>query len=506
MEDTCAVCMSGFTKAVRKPIQCPYCQTQVCVECLKTYLLQSFQDPHCLDCKKGWSRDFLESNIPATWMTNEYKKHRENILFDREKSQLPEAQIVVERHNRAKPYETESTNISQKIKALESELHRYRTMNALLINNASQLRNGNQERQTVEEILTLYDTPSAENPVIPVEKKKAEEPRREFVMPCPVADCRGLLSQAYKCGVCETYVCPSCHVVKRSREDEEHTCNPDTVKTVAAIKKECRSCPKCAANIYRIHGCNQMFCTVCKTGFDWATGRVTGGQVHNPHYFEWMAQTGRTNTGVVNGIHCGVVRMDLFEIARFLFQITDVRETHLKENYRLLKMERVLNHMEHIEMPRFRVVANHTENLSLNVQYLKKEITEEQWKKTLQQREKRNYVKHEIYQRMNAFITAVRESFMELEPYTKDHIPSLKAMAKGELKESQEAHRLKGLVIWKTKMKEMDTLIDLYNTSMETLKKRVKNTVYIIVYEEEERRVHRWEQPIKEFQYKLKSL
>jgi hypothetical protein len=249
-----------------------------------------------------------------------------------------------------------------------------------------------------------------------------------------------------------------------------------------------------------------MFCTICKTGFDWATGRVTGGHVHNPHYFEWMAQTGRTNAGVVNGIQCGVVRIDLFEIARFLYQVTDVSETHLKEDYRILKMERFLNHMEYVEMRRFRVVANHTENLSLNVQYLKKEITEEQWKKTLQQREKRNYVKHEIYERMNAFVTAVRESFMELEPYTKDHIPSLKAMAKGELKESQEAHRRKGIQVWKTKMKEMDTLIDLYNTSMETLKKRIKNIVYIIVYEEEERRVRRWEPPVKEFQYKLKSL
>lgn len=437
---------------------------------------------------------------------NEYKKHRENILLDREKSQLPEAQIVVERHNHAKPYETEAEKVSKKIRSLETELQMCREIHSRLVNNAAGLRSGNQEQNTVQEILSMYDTPSPENPVIPIEKKKIDESRRVFIMPCPVADCRGLLSQAYKCGVCETYVCPDCHVVKRSREDDEHSCNPDTVKTVAAIKKECRACPKCAANIYRIHGCNQMFCTVCKTGFDWATGRVSGGQVHNPHYFEWMAQTGRTNTGVINGIICGGSRLDIFEVARFLFQITDVREEHLKENYRLLKMERFLNHIEHVEMPRFRVDANHTENLHLNIQYLKKQISEEEWKKTLQQREKRRYVKHEIYQRMNAFITAVRESFMELEPYTKNHIPSLKEMAKGELKESEGAYRIKGLVIWKTKMKEMDTLIDLYNTSMETLKKHIKNTVYIIVYEEEERRVNRWEPQVKEFQYKVKSL
>lgn len=507
--DTCAVCMSGFTKAVRKSVSCPYCQIQVCVECLKTYLLGSFQDPHCLDCKKGWARDFIETNLPSTWINHEYKKHREDILFDREKSQLPEAQIIVERHNRAKPYETEASNIYQKMRELERELSKYRDLSNRLTIAATDLRNGVEARMEVEEILHLYDTPSENNPVIPAEKKKAEEPKREFIMPCPVTDCRGLLSQAYKCGVCETYVCPDCHVVKKAREDAEHTCDPDTVKTVSAIKKECRSCPKCAANIYRIHGCNQMFCTNCKTGFDWKTGKATGGPAHNPHYFEWLAQTGRTATyheHVTNGIRCGGNVLDLFEVARFLFNTSIPNEGSLNENYKLLRLDRFLHHIEHVEMPRFRILENHQENLQLNVQYLKKQISEEEWKKTLQQREKRRYVKHEIYQRMFAFVTAVRETLMELEPYRSNHIPSLKAMAKGEHAQVQAEYRVKGLKLWKQKMKEVDSLIDLYNSSMEGLKKRVKNTVYIIVYKAVERKRRHWEEVTKEMDYKLESV
>jgi hypothetical protein len=37
-----------------------------------------------------------------------------------------------------------------------------------------------------------------------------------------------------------------------------------------------------------------MWCTVkdCNTAFDWATGRIVNGPVHNPHYHQWLANGG----------------------------------------------------------------------------------------------------------------------------------------------------------------------------------------------------------------------
>ena len=37
---------------------------------------------------------------------------------------------------------------------------------------------------------------------------------KKFIKPCPVNDCKGFLSSAYKCGVCNIFVCSKCHEIK----------------------------------------------------------------------------------------------------------------------------------------------------------------------------------------------------------------------------------------------------------------------------------------------------
>ena len=43
-----------------------------------------------------------------------------------------------------------------------------------------------------------------------------------------------------------------------------------------------------AIPIFKISGCNQMFCTNCHVVFDWNTLKIDTGNVHNAHYFDWM--------------------------------------------------------------------------------------------------------------------------------------------------------------------------------------------------------------------------
>lgn len=47
------------------------------------------------------------------------------------------------------------------------------------------------------------------------------------------------------CGLCDTKVCAKCHEIKSSKK-ENHVCDPDVVKTMDAIKKECN---------FKIDGC-----------------------------------------------------------------------------------------------------------------------------------------------------------------------------------------------------------------------------------------------------------
>jgi hypothetical protein len=58
-----------------------------------------------------------------------------------------------------------------------------------------------------------------------------------------------------------------------------------------ALNKEAKPCPKCAASISKIDGCDQMWCTQCRTAFSWRTGAIETA-VHNPHYYEWKRRNG----------------------------------------------------------------------------------------------------------------------------------------------------------------------------------------------------------------------
>ena len=65
------------------------------------------------------------------------------------------------------------------------------------------------------------------------------------------------------------------------------------IESANLIKKETRPCPQCAVPIYKISGCDQMWCTQCQIAFSWNTGKVVvGGTIHNPHYFQFMRNGG----------------------------------------------------------------------------------------------------------------------------------------------------------------------------------------------------------------------
>ena len=232
---SCSLCIEEFTKQPhKKQAKCPYCDFQACTKCTQTYLIGTHEDPHCMGCRKGWTREVMDTILLTTWFNGEYKKHREDILFDRERSRLPAAQIVVERRKQALEREPIRLEIMNNIRIHELQITTLRTEYYQECRRITMLQNG-------------------ENPFSTTEIVKEE--RRIFIMPCPATGCRGFLSQAYKCGICDIYACPDCREIKGIARDVEHTCNPDTVATVQRLKKECRGCPECGTNIFKIEGC-----------------------------------------------------------------------------------------------------------------------------------------------------------------------------------------------------------------------------------------------------------
>ena len=54
------------------------------------------------------------------------------------------------------------------------------------------------------------------------------------------------------------------------------------------IKQETKPCPTCGVRIYKISGCDQIWCVECKVAFSWKTGIIDKGVIHNPHFYEHM--------------------------------------------------------------------------------------------------------------------------------------------------------------------------------------------------------------------------
>jgi hypothetical protein len=229
-------------------------------------------------------------------------------------------------------------------------------------------------------------------------------------MNCPANDCNGFLSSAWKCGLCTQWTCPDCREIKGATRDVDHTCDPAKVATVQLLNKEAKSCPKCGVQICKIEGCNQMWCTHCNTGFDWRTGKVANGPVHNPHYFDWLRTQG---PGPANGPHpqqgpCGA--LDDLQLAQAMrgkpLALAPVCD-------KLRSVLQLVRHIEHYEL-RNQIRLLDDDFRKLRVQYMVGELTETKWKVTLQRLEKAANVQISVQQVKAMFVAAGQDLLRQL--------------------------------------------------------------------------------------------
>jgi hypothetical protein len=209
--------------------------------------------------------------------------------------------------------------------------------------------------------------------------------------------------------------------------DCEHTCNPELVETAKLLAKDTKSCPKCQAKIFKIDGCDQMWCTQCHTAFSWKTGAIQTS-IHNPHYYEWQRKNGGAPR-VAGDVECGQelnhTTFDHFRNAilrgkhkRFLNYCNPnsidgydwtARQHSLKVNANgLSDIIRRTIHNERIELPQFR--TDYLEkNQELRVQYLCNEIDEDTFKILVQRNDKKHRKNNEICQVIQVSVTAVTD-------------------------------------------------------------------------------------------------
>lgn len=337
----CSICTEKYNNSTLKQIPCEYgdCTFSACKACIRTYLLSTANDPHCMMCKKGWTEEFIVKHLNRSFVISDYKVHRRTLLLDREISKLPETMHAAERYSRIEQQRVVCTDLLAQMK---------------------------EARKVLDDLQTRLYAEQRKLALIRTGKEGGEVERKKFIMPCPNNDCRGYLSSQYKCELCNLHTCSDCHEIIGYRKDDPHTCKEENVQSAELIKKETKPCPTCGTRISKISGCDQMWCPECHKAFSWRTGLVDNGVIHNPHFYQYQ----RDNAGV-NGtaprnpgdVVCGGIcewydlnnnilrkiktgllipdtdkelRMHLCDIHRFVAHITRVDLNHARTTVRNL--------------------------------------------------------------------------------------------------------------------------------------------------------------------------
>lgn len=406
-KEECIICAYPYNKSNRMKVACLYCAYEACRLCNETYLL-SETIPKCMnpECGREWTRKYISETFTKQFMTQSYKKHREKILFDRERALMPSTQIFVQIHNNINKYEKENNELNLKI----TELTAKRNINLAKI---WRLR----EHTTYPEIdpngIIDLDTGDIKSNH---DNKRHQNAERVFIRACPDENCRGFLSSVWKCGTCNKWTCPDCHEIKGVERDTEHTCDPNNVATATLLSRDTKPCPNCHTGIYKIDGCDQMWCTACHVAFSWRTG-VIEKNIHNPHYYEWMR---RNNMTIPRNPLDRVHDVDLCNNPHNLFYaIHDINHTryksmvvnlssetnHLLDLNHIDKLIRNIIHIREVDMANFRINMDYNEisNRYLRVNYISNKIDEKDFMVLLQQREKKANKSREYYNVLEMF-------------------------------------------------------------------------------------------------------
>ena len=162
------------------------------------------------------------------FLTREKQKEnaRKKLLFEREYSKLADTMPKITTHKKIAELNDQKSVISTQIAQLRD------TMTAL-----------QDEQYKINVKINLL-----KNNEDPEEKKK------KFIMACPSEGCRGFLSSAYKCELCNLYTCPRCReIVGYNKDNPDHVCNEDngSISTTNHVERQAgmnRLLRECLAN------------------------------------------------------------------------------------------------------------------------------------------------------------------------------------------------------------------------------------------------------------------
>ena len=215
--------------------------------------------------------------------------------------------------------------------------------------------------------------------------------KKKFIMPCPNNECRGYLSTQYKCDLCELHTCSKCLEIIGYSKTDPHVCKEESIQSAELIKKETKPCPGCGTRIFKISGCDQMWCTSCHCAFNWGSGLRAHGVVHNPHFYQHqrnIAQQGGQAPRNPGDVLCGGLcnYQELTRIIDNIYVVMPTEEEDLLKNAEiskkasdlLRKIHRVVAHITHYSLDNMRrKVQTLGDSQDIRIDYILQKISKD---------------------------------------------------------------------------------------------------------------------------------
>jgi len=359
MEHSCNICIESYNKSTHRQVTCNYCEYSVCRTCFCKCLLNTVLDPHCVSCKNFFSIDFINDNCTKIFVNGPLKEHRTAVLMERERALLPATQPLASREKQRKI-------INKEINDLYLERYNLTTSHRIKISNINYSINQCYFRlRNIENVENISEQQSSKGNL--------------FVRKCPISDCRGFLNGKFICGTCESVICRDCN--ESITALNVHVCNPEHVKTMELLRRDTKPCPSCGCMITKIPGgCDQMFCMECHNAFSWSKGTIERGVIHNPHYYEFVRSQ---NNGVIPRNPGDQLCGGLPGIYHFI----DLLRSYLVQRTIITKLSNLHRTVVHIQHAEIRNIPN--DNINLRVKYINNEISENEFKRTIELNERK---------------------------------------------------------------------------------------------------------------------
>lgn len=448
----CILCLEDVEKT-NKQILCTKCEKSCCATCFRTYMLYCRNDPLCPNpnCNYIHNVSSLRGILPQTFWNNEYRASRQIVMYNLEQMYKHATMVEVTRYNNKKAdkkfadkckstkalivskqenflvlirnycktllygygWETCALEIARKCwhKGLQRDVIFYNTFSDCI--NATAMRSNitwlenqkvfNDAIREIAKLKTILENHCADWEASRLSWKKNEDeytPKSRYRVPCHVNGCAGICMESSSCPICLSKTCSECH----QKLDDKHECNKDDLETVKEILNNSKPCPTCNEAISKVHGCDQMLCTSCHTAFNWKTGKIDKGRVHNPHYHELQRRMGSVRRELGDTI-CGGLP-DWWDLEKKIYLPW---RNVMKKHHTLVA---------HIRGAVFPLIVNLDHNFNTNlksrVRYYVQEINKSQFEKILVKQEKQRTMGIELRDLLQTFVAVSEDVFRKI--------------------------------------------------------------------------------------------